>query len=347
MNTVTQRLHALATKRFPTLTPAEERLLYEVAEEPHYGFPLIAEAEYDLRQADTWGPERTIHAEVLRWLCVDRDAIRHVDPKGVFIQGARIDGTLDLQNVTVPFPLFLVRCAIREPVKLAGAEVRLLGIEGSTSESIHGDGMVVHRGLWLRNGFCAKGEVRLRNVTIVGHLDCRGGRFLNAGGMALDASGAKIGNMVLLGEGFHAEGMIRLASATIGGHLIGSWGAFHQAGGTVLDASGAKIDGSVFLDQGFQAEGEVSLIGATIAGRLSCSGGAFHQAGGMALDASETKIDGSVFLGQGFQAEGLVAFSGAHIQGTLDCKGGFFSGDALNGLIGEAMVVGGLFDCGR
>ena len=161
MSTAAQRLQALATMRFPTLTPAEELILRQVAtgEEAQYENPN--DAENDLRQADTWGPERTIHAEVLRWLCVDRGAIRHIDPKGLSIHGARVDGELDLRMITIPFPLFLVRCALREPVNLEFAEVRMLGIIGSTSQAIYGNGVVVHGDLRLRDGFDAQGEVNL------------------------------------------------------------------------------------------------------------------------------------------------------------------------------------------
>jgi hypothetical protein len=303
MSTAAQHLRALATERFPTLTPAEERLLGRVADGKEAHYETTIDGEKDLQQANTWGTDRIIHAEVLRWLCVDRDAIRHIDPQGISIHGARIDGSLDLSMVTIPFPLFLVRCAIRE-VNLAFAEVRLLGIEGSISESIHGDGMVVHGDLWLRHGFRAKGGVRLVNTTITGDLNCSGGQFRNEGGTALDAAGAKIGGSIILRQ----------------------W----------KDAEKDRL--------GFHAEGEVRLAGATIAGDLDCSGGTFHQAGGTALHADSAKIDGNVFLRQGFQAEGFVRFPGAHIQGHLDCQGASFTGDAPNGLEGEAMVVGRALD---
>jgi hypothetical protein len=344
MSTAAQRLRALATERFPTLTPAEERLMDCAADGKEADYKSPNDDENDLRQADTWGPERTIHAEVLRWLCVDRDAIRHIDPKGLSIHGARIDGELDLRMVTISFPLFLVRCAIRAPVNLAFAEVRLVGIEGSIGESIHGDGMVVHGDLWLRDGFLAKGGVRLVNVTIAGTLDCTGGRFLNEGGIALGASGAKIDGSMLLRQGFHAEGQVDLFGATIAGNLDCSGGTFHNEGGTALAGGGAKIDGSVFLSEGFQAQGEIDLAGATIAGHVGCDGGTFRNEGRTALGASGAKIGGSIFLRQGFHAEGFVHLDGTQIQGYLDCNSASFSGAAPNGLSGEAMTVGRLLD---
>jgi hypothetical protein len=106
MNTAPQRLRALVTKRFPTLTPAEEHLLSCVTDGQEAHYESTNNDENDPRQGDTWGPERTIHAEVLRWLCIDYAAIRYVDPKGLLIHGARIDGTINLSMITIPFPLF-------------------------------------------------------------------------------------------------------------------------------------------------------------------------------------------------------------------------------------------------
>src|SRR6267378_5132406 len=47
-----------------------------------------------------WGKERVIRAELIRWLCVDRRASNHVDPQGIMVHGAKVDGELDLSYVT-------------------------------------------------------------------------------------------------------------------------------------------------------------------------------------------------------------------------------------------------------
>jgi hypothetical protein len=361
------RLRVLATERFQTLTSAEELLLRQGVhgEEAHY--ESLDDAKNDLQQADTWGPERTIHAEVVRWLCVDHDAIRYIDPKGLSIHGARIDGGLDLSMVPIPFPLFLVRCALRGSLNLEFAEVRLLEIIGSTTQAIHGHGMVVHGDLRLLDGFDARGPVELFSATIDGNLDCTGGQFHHKDEGALLADLAKIGGTVFLSEKFQAEGEVRLVGATINGDLNCIGGQFHHKGRTALSASGAKINGNVFLRNKFQ--GEVDLTGATITGHLDCEGGVFHHAVSTALSASGAKIGGGVFLRNKFQAEGevdltgthiqlhldcrgacfkgLVRCSGAQIQGHLDCQGASFSGDARNGLIGESMLWAGPLIGGR
>jgi hypothetical protein len=316
MSTAAQRLRALATERFPMLTTAEEHLLSQVAngEEAHY--ENLDEAKNNLRQADTWGPERTIHAAVLRWLCVDRDAIQHIDPRGLSIHGARIDGTLDLRMVTIPFPLFLERCAIREPMKLGFAEVRVLEIVGSTSQSIDGTGMVVHGDLQLRDGFCAEGAVHLPNVTIDGDFDCTGGHFHNAG-IALNVDGAKIGGDVRLLSKFRAEGQVTLTLAIIAGDLACE-GTFQNGSGIALKADGATVKGSVLLRNEFRAEGFVHLDAIRIEGVLDCKGASFTGAKNGLLGEAMT-VD-KVFFWQEVTTNKttIINLAGAKVGGLAD-----------------------------
>ena len=54
---------------------------------------------------------------------------------------------------------------------------------------------------------------------VEGALNCDGGRFKNAEGVALDAEGAKIGGAVFLQENFRSDGRVLLRSAEIRGAL--------------------------------------------------------------------------------------------------------------------------------
>jgi len=226
MSTAAQCLYALAAEQFPDLTDAERALLLAIAagETARYGGQT--EAESDPKYADAWGELRTIRAEVIRWLCIDREAIRHIDPRGIYIYGANIDGELDLRAVTILFPLFLERCVIRQRVRLNFAETRLLSFAGSISGPIDGEGLTVQGALWLRQGFRAEGTVSLFGATISGHLDCTRGTFLNASGVALHANTITVHGPVILRRGFHAEGAVELIGATIAGDLDCGGGPF-------------------------------------------------------------------------------------------------------------------------
>src|SRR6266850_691791 len=141
--------------------------------------------------------------------------IRYIDPKGLGIVCARIEGLLDLAHLKVPFPLVFVKCSIRGGVDLRWSETQLLSFPGSYSGPFTGAGLAVRGDLFLCDGFQAEGELQLSGATITGRLDCSRGVFRNPGGIALNATAVKIGSMVL--RGVQVEGQVRLVGATLSG----------------------------------------------------------------------------------------------------------------------------------
>ena len=70
-------LLSLAENQFYPLREAEEKLLRAApAGETAWCGPTQQgfDSANDPRKADTWGPQRSIRAELLRWLCVEREA---------------------------------------------------------------------------------------------------------------------------------------------------------------------------------------------------------------------------------------------------------------------------------
>jgi len=360
-----ERLLALARARFPDLKPAEEKLV-RAAAKGEFAFCGPSENHKDptndpakATDKDTgWGPEREIRADLIRWLCVDRQARELVDPKGIQVLGAKITGPVDLQRVSSPFALALQRCRFMEDADLRRMEVPDLDLQGTWTRSIAADGARVRGYVFLRNGFRAEGEVRLLGAQIGGDLSCIGGTFSNppiggieASGKALSADGIDVKGILYLRDGFHAEGEVRLLRAHIGGDLDCVGGRFTNpakkglaTGGKALSADRAVVEGGVFLRNGFWAEGEVRLPGARIAGDLSCIGGIFTnppkeglRSSGNAIVADGIDVEGSVFLRNDFRAEGAVRFPVAQIRGTVN-----FSGAALHGeFVAEGAVVKG------
>jgi hypothetical protein len=341
MSAAGQQLVALAVEEFPDLTEAEAKLLRHAAAGTPADYRGPTDAENDPNHAETWGKPRTIRAKIIRWLWVNREAIRHIDPSGISLCGAKIDGDLDLRSLTIPCPLLFERCAICDCVSLQYAETHLLSFTGSTSGPINGDRLTVRGDLWLRDGFRAEGEVRLVGATISGDLNCISGIFLNPDGVALNAGQAKIGSGVWLRQGFRAQGAVDLIETTIGGDLSCSGGTFHNPDGAALRAGGAKINGNAWLSEGFRADGVVGLIGTTIGGDLDCDGGAFHNPDGAALRADSAQIGSNVRLRQGFRAEGVVRLVGAMIAGDLDCGAGTFHNPGKDALRADGMTVKG------
>lgn len=303
--------------------------------------------------ADTsrWGPTRQLRAEFIRWLCVDRQASQHIDPRGVQIYGGIVTGKLDLSFVTVVFPIRFLRCQLTEDADLSCLRTPELDFGGSHIKALKADGAVVAGDLSFDDDFVSEGEVRLLGGQIGGNLEGIGGTFRNAGGVALYCDRLKITGSAFLR--CTAGGSVRLIGAQVGGVLDCSGGEFTltdpaaarpPAAGQppmpgevgVLNADRIKV-GGVFLTS-LRAAGEVRLLGAEIARDLACTGSTFNNPDADALSCDNAKVGGKVFLDEGFTSHGRVRLPGAEVGGDVKCCGGRFS--ALNL---KAAVIKGTF----
>ena len=226
-----------------------------------------------------WGEERRLSAELIAWVCTDRDAREFITHKGLQVIGAKIEGSLDLSFAQMEFPLAFSRCAFMQAIRLDLAAVRFLDLSGSSvsasqiwddasgqevTTALEARGLQVESDIWLSNGFSATGRVWLIGASIGGCLQCENGTFNNETGIALGAEGAEIKGTVLLRNGFSAKGMVWLSGATIGGSLECCGGTFNNETGIALGAQSAEIKGDVSLSNGFSAKGKVWLAGASI-----------------------------------------------------------------------------------
>jgi hypothetical protein len=156
-------LEALAEAHFGPLSQAELKLLRAAPKgEAAFCGPSAKDddPDNDPAKADEWGHEHEIRADLIRWLCVDRHAASAVDPRGVQIHAARITSVLNLAFVSVPFPLRLRRCCFTANTNLISTDLLALDLAGSRVLSVTADGANVRGGVFLNDGFNAKGEVR-------------------------------------------------------------------------------------------------------------------------------------------------------------------------------------------
>lgn len=299
----------LALTRFTDLTESELKVLVAVTTgEIAYCGPSEEDnhPHNNPDLADFWGLERDIRAELVRWLCINRDAAAWVDPRGSGIHAARISGQVDLSFAVVRIPLFLIRCRIADAMNLRFAQIEFLDLSGSVVHRLDADGMRVRGALNLRDGFRADDEVRLLGADIGGDLDCGGARFVKPDGYALNADGAKVGGSVLLRNGFSAQGEVRLLGADIGESLDCDNGKFVKPGGYALIADRVKVAGSLFLRNRFSVQGEVRLPGAGIGGSLAARNADFAVGSGLNVERATVK--------GGFFWRGL----GANVKAALD-----------------------------
>src|SRR6266849_3889977 len=219
------QLERLACKQFPELkrteTKCEESLLRNLADGHVTNCDLLHDKDGVPENADKAGQEQyDVNAKLIRWLCVDPQASKLVDPRGIQLRAARVVGELDLSFVAVPFSLFLINSRFTENLNVLDAKVPELNLMGTWVPGINGDGVKVANDVFLRNGFRSEGEVRLLGAEIGGDLTASDGSFLNHDGEALNADGLKVTGSVFLSDGFRSEGNVRLVGADIGSDLV-------------------------------------------------------------------------------------------------------------------------------
>ena len=320
-------LEELARNKFTDLSAAEQRVVRNAPDGAVADCSDLGGGD-DPAKVDAWAVSRNVRADLIRWLCIDREARELVDSRGIWIRGVRITDPVDLRFATITFPLALLSCRVEQPLILQGAKMTTLSLQGSWTAAIFADGLNVEGGLFMRNGFHAEGEVRLPGATIDGNLEATGGTFNNPNGYALFADHANVRGSVLMKpelsangkirNGFTAAGEVRLIGAAIGNSLDAEGGTFKNPSARALSADLARIDGSVYLTQGFTAEGEVRLLNATVGGDLNATGGTFKSPNEkVVLIADGINVSGNVFLKGGFVAAGQVRLPGAEITGQL------------------------------
>ena len=305
----------LAALRFSNLTTCERALLInsDVNTANHQRLAVcgpsseINDPSSDPKDAAKWGHQREIRAELIRWLCVDLNAIKLIDPEGIAVLGARVVGSLNLDLVHPPFGLRLVRCSIAESMSLQNAELGFLSLRGSYTGEIKAGGSHLLHGLFMNSGFHASGEVFFGNARIDGDLNCSGGSFTHN----------------------KAEG-------------TEPWAAEMPA----LFLGVSRIQGPIWLSEGFQANGAVDVNGVTCTD-LICSGGRFVNPGNVALNALLANVSHAVALNgnrrlEGMEADGLVQFGGAKVGGVFWAMGAKLLGkqNEPHGFTAGALSVG-------
>jgi len=223
-------------------------------------------ADPDPAGAAAWGPERTVRADLVRWLCTHPEAARRVHPRGLSLHGARVTHPLDLAHVAVPFPLRLVRCALLPGLVFADADLARLTLSGCRVGPLRADRLVARGPVTIADGTRVLGGARLCDATVLGDLCLRGAALINGGAVALAASRLTVEGDLLLDGAFRALGAVRLIDATVAGDLDCRGGRFLNRGGVALACDRIQVGGRTHLDAGFKAYGAVRLLDARVHG---------------------------------------------------------------------------------
>ena len=270
-----------------------------------------------LDNAKTWESDRTIRAGLIRWLAVDPDASKQIDPKGLWITGARISGAIDFAFVSLPHPLALLWCSIPEGINLQNATLQRLDLEHSQTTLVQAQNLVVGGDCLIRHGFKAD-RVNLLDAKISGSLDFNGSYITDPGYTALELQGVEVGNVLWLAGQFWACGAVHLPDANIHGDLDISSGTFiasddcgkrtgpfrgdDPSDGVAIDAYALTVSGDVDSDpEKTLVRGALELGNSSVGGDLQIQGDYSRLKNGKSQDdlisALDTVVKGEILVG--------------------------------------------------
>ena len=329
------------------LYPAEKKFARCLAT----GIPCrVGNGELPEKAIESGEGANVVRGEVIRFFAYGGNEENPVLGSIVDLQGAWIQGDLNLLHAKLNFALAFWKCSFNADIQMTGTEFPALYMDGSrVSGLLMGDYMKVDGVVHLKGGFVALNSVTLCNARIGENLDCsrgeisRGERVQKAGvEFALDMQGSQIGGHVRLRETKISGGPLWLIGAKINGGLDCQSATFVQSGATSLNAHFAQVGGIVQLNGKFSADGGVFFEGAHIGGGFNCTGG--HFVGGQcALSADNARIDGNVIFHKDFYSRGTVRFSNANIHGSFSCQYGKLikGGENHEVLMMESTEIGG------
>lgn len=269
----------------------------------------------DGSRPDGPSPERTIRADLLRYLILGGCERCRVHEKGVQVAGAWIEGQLDLSFASTKGAVRLLRCAFAEPIEADQASFNRLVLNGSSLPGLNAEGASIKGDVFLSN-LNSNGKVSFSGAKIGGQLSCNGAELNGRGSLAFNAEGAAIYGSVFLRE-LISKGRVNFCGAKISGQFSCNGAEFYNDETVALNAQAATISGGLFLDN-VKSSGEVSLSGAEIGGQLSAKGAELTGGERQALNAQGLTVTGGVSL-TSLKCRGMVSFSGAQITGFLSC----------------------------
>jgi len=251
-----------------------------------------------------------------------------LDPRGIRIRNAHIDGQLDLCDIHTKRPLVLRDCRTDSPVLLDRAQLSSLDLSGLVAPAVSAPWLRLDHYLYLQNARLDGGKddwaLDLGEANIGGHVSLNGAHLLSETEFALNAPKLRTGSQLFL-TNVTAVGTVRLDGARLGGNLRGDGSRLHSEHHAALLAIDMQVDDNVYLGHGFHATTEsaehaaVRIRGCRIGGQLVLRG---RATGLVALDVKHVRLGMEILLAPDFldgriSLDGLV-YAGVPRLTTLD-----------------------------
>jgi hypothetical protein len=243
----------------------------------------------------------------------DFDGLRLTAHGSVSLRGARIDGSLELDE----------------------AEVRCPG-----GLAIAAGGIVIGHAL-SGVGLLVDGETRIHNAHVGSYIQLSRATLHNPGGLALSGGGLTVPGGMFCRDGFTVDGEVKLISARLGDALSVRDATMRNPGGMAFRLEHVTVRNCDAT--GLSCYGEVSLMGAVISTSLTLAGAQLDNSGGMALRLSLAEV-GADLGGDGMSVSGELSLDGATVRGQVSLRQVRLAnpgGDALNarGLTGSEFIL--------
>jgi hypothetical protein len=193
---------------------------------------------------DKWGPERSVRAEIIRWLASDPEAAVFVHPSGPGFAGARVTGEIDFSYLVLTRPITMLGCYIPDGIDLAYARTQGIDLRRSLTGTIDADSATIDGDLSMLNG--RYGAVSMFRTRLTGNLDLIGAQVSSPGEYSILATEATIGGDADFHEGFTTDGLVDFRFAKVGHSLSFNDAHFGGAGDSGLNAERAAVAGMVY-----------------------------------------------------------------------------------------------------
>jgi hypothetical protein len=194
--------------------------------------------------ADRWGPERSVRAEIIRWLASDPVAAAFVHPSGPGFAGVRVTGQIDFSYLVLTRPITILACYIPDGIDLTYARTQGIDLRRSSTGTIDADSATIDGDLSMLNGHYA--AVSMFRTHLTGNLDFVGAQVSSPGEDSILATEATIGGDADFHQGFTTDGLIDFRFAKVGHSLSFNDAHFRGARDNGLNAQRAAVAGMIY-----------------------------------------------------------------------------------------------------
>ena len=334
--------------RMPLLTDDEQSLLQSV----ELGVPFF-------------GSNAVIRGSVIRQIALG-DLVENMNPNGVNISGARIQGAVILGNVSSPVALHFRNCTFDKTFQVRGAQLPLLRFEHCTfrpgwGEALAGESIRLTGALSIHDCVVevrnAGTAIELDNAAIGSHLSIQQTTIINPDGQCISGDRATVrSNLTIAGvyakSGRAELGAIRFGIAEIGGRINLTAGTtIDSIGGPALMFDGIKVGEDVHAievtaESAKSMEGTFRISGADINGALTMSSSHFVNEESVSVLCDRVRVRGSIMIGPeaivtGVGLSGALRLMGARVDGSVSFSNVLVSNPTGPAIAAETAVIDG------